>query len=102
MKPVKNKIIIKPVQGEIPHGSNWYRCKHCGAIQSGRVNYTQVGGGSAMIVNMNEELGDYDEDNYGGDINIHSYYCTECCREVDSLEELFTDEPEEEEEEEEV
>ena len=99
-RPVQNTPVITRrtlTQGD----SSQCWCRHCGAFQTGAVNFSESTWGTARLDDLDQNLSNY-ETNDSSDFEIMGYRCTECDLESDCMSELFTDEePDDSEEEEE-
>lgn len=75
------------------HEGNYY-CKHCGWPDSATADYSEMSYGTALVVNMEGDLDDYDTGDHEN-FEVHNYRCRECEIEVHRLADLVTDSPDE-------
>jgi len=101
MIPVRNAPVPVPQPRRRRYATPEYRCKFCGASESGYARYSEIVGGRARLMSIDGDLDDYEQDDNSGDMEILGYYCGECDREENDIERLFTPDVEDEEEDEE-
>jgi hypothetical protein len=75
-------------------------CKFCKAEDSIRAHYSELAYGSAMVINRDGELENYEADD-SDDFTINEYECDECGKTKNHLEDLIFSEEELEEQDEE-
>jgi len=92
VKPVKNKRIRrkKPVPIPIPEPTPYthYKCRFCGSMDNGMVEWSETQYGSASLVTLDGELDNYDS-NSSDNFCIDNYRCAECDEDSNSQGILF-------------
>jgi len=95
IKNKEPKIIIAydPEQLPVETRNYEYRCKFCGAFNSGMANFHEEVHSTADIVELGqdepelENFNDYEPENF----IIDSFRCTECGEERDNIQDIFED-----------
>ncbi len=83
MQAIKNEVVdIEELE------VTGYRCKFCGALNSGMADYSEVGYGTASLKNLDGELEDPETNDYDN-FQISGYRCIECNEDEHRIDDIF-------------